>query len=98
MKTQRPLAPLCLALGVVVGSCALGFLVKSYAVVMAIGVLYLPTIFLTLLVLPGETFTKGGNPGGVLTVYFILAVLQWYIIFAGATWLRRRLRKTEENR
>jgi hypothetical protein len=46
--------------------------------------------------LPGEAFTKSGSPAVFLTVYSILAVLQWYLVFAGGIWVRRRLRRREE--
>jgi hypothetical protein len=88
-----PMVPLYLALGLVVGSLALSFFVKSLE--MAVTALHFPAGILAFLVLPAETFTKSGNPALYLTVAFILAVLQWYLIFAGAIWLRRRLRKTE---
>jgi hypothetical protein len=96
MKIQRPLVPLFLALGLVVGSMALSFLAKSPAVWMAVSALHFPAGVLTFLVLPGEAFTKSGSPAVYLTVYSILAVLQWYLVFAGGMWVRRRLRRREE--
>jgi hypothetical protein len=52
MKTPRRLRPLFPALGLVAGSLALSFLVKSSALDMAMAALFFPARLLTILVLP----------------------------------------------
>ena len=79
MKKQRPLLPLYLALGLVVGSLALSSLVRLNAVEFAITALHFPAGILAFLVLPAQTFTKSGNPALYMAVAFILAVMQWYL-------------------
>jgi hypothetical protein len=98
MKIKRTLVPLCLAIGLVVGSLGLSFVVKSPSVEMAVTALHFPAGMLAFFILPDQVFTKNGNPSLYLTVAIILALMQWYLIFAGVMWLRRRLSTTEGSR
>jgi hypothetical protein len=96
MKMPRPLMPLFPAFGMMAAFEALPFLVRSSAVDSGISALCFPARLVTILVLPDAALTKSGSPVVIVGTAFIIALLQWYLIFAGGIWLFRRLKKRKE--